>query len=312
MREGALMGGFRGMALVSAAIFAAACTTSGARPDLIVSRLEATPPAASAGSSITIASAIRNAGAAPAREPAAIDIFLFEDGEPAGPAAYLTGWRPPDGAPLDPGQTVEDSAQVRLPGGLKPARHSICGVVDPEDRIAESFEDNNRTCIPLEIVAGPPALADLVIEKVTPLAYEQASLKVKIKIRNAGAAPAETFRIMAFRRSPRLPLLLIECPLTEGQLSAGSPASCPDLTQRAPLLPGASAELTGYFNYVVANGAQFVRQPVTPDYKKPLVSRSVDFMIDGCFPPEDGAPVHCAVDEIDEINNFKGATLSVR
>ena len=239
-----------------------------------------------------------------------MDVRLYaSESEP--PIADLTAWRQPDGAALQPGESVEDTASVRTPL-LQPGAFSICATVDPEGEIAEADETNNRTCIPFTIVAGAPRRADLVIESVTPIGAAEASLKVKVKIRNAGSEAAGPFRIMAFRRNPRQPLLLIECPLTEGQLAAGSPASCDDLTQRTQLAPGASAELTGYFAYVIAGGASFVKNPIGPGNPNPLVSRSVDFMVDGCFPPEDGSPVFCAVDEIDELNNFKGATLKVR
>ena len=287
-----------------------ACATTAPLPDLTVGRLDAAPAEATAGSSFSLTTAIRNAGSGAAPAPAAIDVH-FQATADETTIADLTAWRQPDGSLLQPGESVEDVAPVRAPA-LQPGTYSICATVDPEAAIAEADEDNNRTCIPFTILAGAPRRADLVIEKVTPIGPVEASLKVTVKIRNAGSEAAGPFRLMAFRRNPRQPLLLIECPLTEGQLAAGSPASCDDLTQRAPLAPGASAELTGYFAYVVAGGASFIRNPIGPGNPNPPVNRSVDFMVDGCFPPEDGAPVFCAIDEIDELNNFKGATLKVR
>ncbi len=292
------------------AFLLAGCVTTEPRPDLTVSRLIAAPDGATAGTSISITSAIRNGGDTATTEPAAVDIGIY--GDTAGPALQIVGgWSQPDGATLSPGESVEDVESVKTPS-LQPGAYSICATADPEDEIAESDEDNNQLCIPFNTIEGAPRRADLVIEKVTPLGADQASLKLKIKIKNAGSEAAGPFRIMAFRRSPRLPVLLIECPLTEGQLAAGSPASCDDLTQREALAPGASAELTGYFAYVVANGASFVRNPVGPGNPNPAVNRNVDLMVDGCFPPEDGSPVYCAIDEVDELNNFKGATLKAR
>ncbi len=290
-----------------------ACATSSLLPDLTVSRLEATPAQATAGTEITITSAIRNAGEMRAALPVVIDVQLFAGENETTPIADLTAWAQTDGEPLASGEIIEDAAKVKVPANLKAGAYFICGKVDPDDAIRESFEDNNRVCAPFTILSGPPVRADLVIEKITPLGQEQASLKVKVRIKNASAAPANgPLRIMAFRRSPRQPLLLIECPLTEGQLAAGSPASCPDLAVTGPLAPGASTELVGYFAYVVANGAEFVRTPVNQDYRKPAISRTVDFMVDGCFPPTDGRPVTCAIEEIDELNNFRAATLKVR
>lgn len=300
------------MVLLSSVVgLTAGCATTGARPDMTVSRIIATPAEATVNTRLLIQSSIRNAGGAPANAPASADIGIFADAGAAAPLAGLTAWAEPDGANLQPGATAEDEAGVNTPS-LQPGAYSICAIADLDDRIAESDETNNRTCTPFSILAGPPRRADLVIEKVTPIGPDQASLKVKVKIRNAGTDPASAFRIMAFRRTPRLPLLLIECPLTEGQLSAGSPASCEDLILRAPIAPGASVELTGYFAYVVANGASFVRTPIGPGNPNPAIWRDVDFMVDGCFPPEDMSPVYCAIEEIDEINNFKGARLKVR
>lgn len=301
---------FRLSLFSAAALSIAACAVTPARPDLTVSRLEAAPAAATGGTSVTLASAVRNAGETATNAPAAMDI-RFHASAGGSPVADLTFWRQPDGAVLQPGESVEDVERVRTPA-LPPGAYSICAMADPDDEVAEAAEDNNSACTPFTIIAGAPRRADLVIEKVTPLGPDRASLKVKVKIRNAGSEATGPFRIMAFRRNPRQPLLLIECPLTEGQLASGSAASCDDLTQRTPLGPGESAELTGYFAYVVAGGASFVRTPVGPGNPNPAVKRAVDFMVDGCFPPNDGSPVYCAIDEIDEINNFKGATLKAR
>lgn len=287
-----------------------ACATTATLPDLVVGRLEAAQAETTAGSDFSLATSIRNSGGAATTAPAAMDVRLHKSaGEP--PITDLTGWRQADEARLQPGEASDDVATVRTPS-LTPGAYSICASVDPDGAIAEADETNNETCIPFTVLAGAPRRADLVIEKITPIGAVEASLKVKVKIRNAGSEAAGPFRIMAFRRSPRQPLLLIECPLTEGQLASGSPASCDDLTQKSPLAAGASAELTGYFAYVIAGGASFVRTPVGPGNPNPPVSRTVDFMVDGCFPPEDGSPVYCAVDEIDELNNFKGATLKSR
>ncbi len=290
---------------------AGACTTTASRPDLTVPALQVKPSGTTAGSRIAVTSTVRNAGAADTgREvEAMIDIFA-KDGTDI--PAILSTWRQEDGETLAAGEEINDEIAVKAPDGLAPGAYEICAVADPGDEIVEASEDNNRRCTALEIVPGPAVRADLVIEKVTPLDYDQASRKVAIKIRNAGTEAASNFRIMAFKRSPRQPLLLIECALTEGQLNAGSPASCANLTQREPLAPGASIELTGYFAFVVANGAEFLRQPVNADTRRQPVSRTIDIMVDGCFPPEDQSPVYCTIEEIDEINNFRAATFKAR
>lgn len=286
----------------------ASCATAPSASDLVVDRISAAPASATAGSSIEITSIVRNGGDAATSQPVATDIELLASGNPV---ALLRSWRQADGEILSAGASIDDVAGVRLPA-IRPGSYSICAIADPGNEISESDENNNEACAPFDIAEGAPRRADLVIEKVTPLGQDQASLKVKIVIRNAGSEAAGPFRIMAFRRSPRLPILLVECPLTEGQLNSGSPAACDDLTQRISLAAGASAELTGYLAYVISNGASLVRNPIGPGDPNPLVRREIDFMVDGCFPPQDGSPVYCAVDEIDELNNFKGAALKVR
>jgi hypothetical protein len=295
---------------LAAAALIAGCATTATKPDLTVSRLEITPAETTAGSSVAVSSEVTNTGGAATGAPAVVDVEIFATGIDAPPLATLTGWQQAPDATLAPGEKVEDEANARMPG-VQPGSYNACAIVDPENAIDETHEDNNRLCTPLTILAGAPRRADFVIEKITSLGAVEASVKVKIKIKNAGAEATAPIRIMAFRRSPRLPLLLTECALTEGQLASGSPASCDDLTLREPLAAGASTELTGYFAFVVAHGASFVRTPVGPNANPP-VKRTVDFMVDGCFPPEDGSPVYCAVDEIDELNNFSAKTLTVR
>lgn len=292
-----------------AALALGGCATTPNGVDLTVGWLAA-PSETTAGSSIEVTSALKNSGGIATDRPASMDIDIYFDLN-AAPMTPLTAWRQPDGETLAAGERVDDIANVRAPL-LKPGAYSICATADPDDEIRETDESNNRACVPFTIVPGAPKQADLVIEKVTSLGQDQASTKVKIKIRNAGSVATGAFRIMAFRRSPRFPILLIECPLTEGQLSSGSPASCDDLTQRGVLAAGESVELTGWLAYVVANGASLISQPVGPGNPNPLVTRDIDFMVDGCFPPADGSPVWCAVEEIDEINNFEGASLKVR
>ena len=283
------------------------------RADLKVSQLRVTPSQTTAGSDVTLESEITNVGGGGADAPAALEIDIYANDNTSQPFVNLYGWRQEEDDRLTPGGSVADKKEkVEIPADLASGNYAVCGYADPDDEVSEAFEDNNKTCAPLVIVAGPAIRADLVIEKVTPLDFVEASRKVKIKIRNAGTQPASGFKIKAFRRSPRQPLLLTECPITEGQLNSGSPASCGDLTRREAIGPGESAELTGYFAYVVADGAEFLRQPVKSDYARPAVSRTIDFMVDGCFPPKDGNPVYCQIKEIDEINNFREAAFKVR
>ena len=291
----------------------AACATTSEHPDLTVSLLETTPTQTTAGSRITINSAIRNSGSAPTGSAAAMTVDLFSDAFGSSFLAPLTAWRQGDGETLAPGAEAVDAADIRAPSALSPGLYGICAAADPDNAIVEANEDNNRACVTLEVTPGAPKSADLIIEKVAVVEKVDASLKIKVTIKNAGSLPASgPFCIMAFRRDPRLPLLFVDCPVSEGQLAAGSPVSCNYVTQSEPLAPGASAELVGYFVYAVEGAGRLIVNWIGPGGSSPTVRRSVDFMVDGCYPPFDHSRVECAVDEIDELNNFKGKTLKVR
>ncbi len=298
--------------LLAAAAALAASAATASKPDLVIDAVSATPNAAKAGEEIEIVSVVRNTGA---RTKAAIDVDvgLFERATDAAALASLTGWTKQKG--LRRNKSVTDATTVAVPSTVRAGSYYICAVADPDRKIEETNEADNSSCTSFQISPSPGSVtggADLVIESVTAGETVQASLKVKVKIRNAGVDPVSApFRIKAFKRSPREPLYFTNCPLTEGQLAAGSPSGCPDRTYNGTLAPGEAAEVEGYFNHFVA-GAEFVTQPVKPDYKKPVVKRTVDFMVDGCFPPKDQSQVWCAINEIDEINNFRTVTLKSR
>lgn len=293
--------------IVAAAFAVTACATA----DLTVQILTIAPTQTPAGSQVIVQSTVRNIGdkAAPLPIQALVHVTGDQDGAPL---FELYSWERAEGPPLAPNEAVVDEAAVVTPSSLAPGGYFICADADPEDVLSESDERNNRLCAPLAILAGPIAAADLVIENVTALEEKDASLHVKVKIRNAGVGDVTTpFRIMAFKRSPREPLYLKKCPLTEGQLAAGSPSLCEDVIYAKPLAAGASGEVDGYFNYLVS-GAEPLRQPLRPGPRKPSAARTVDFMVDGCFKPAPPENSWCAVNEIDEINNFREARLQAR
>lgn len=299
------------LALIALGALAAAAA-SPTKPDLLIEALDVAPDAAAGGAEVEVVSTVINAGK---RTKAAVDVDVgfFTRATDAAPLAPLTGWTKPKGLRRD--ESVSDATRVAMPRGFPVGGYYVCADVDPDDAVSESDEANNRLCTMVSLSpspGGPLNGADLVIESVTGEEWVQASRKVRIKIKNAGVAAASApFKIKAFKRGPRAPIYLTSCPLTEGQLAAGSPSGCPDLSFDAPLEPGAVATLDGFLNYVVS-GAEFVTEPVKPGYQRPLVVRTVDFMVDGCFPPIDASAVWCAINEIDEINNFKTATLKLR
>lgn len=312
LRVGGVMGIIGNFLLIGSATAMMAAARTSAGPDLVVVDLAATPTEAAAGAEIEIFSAVKNLGKR-TRAAIDVDIGVFARATDASPLAPLTAWSKSSG--LKRNQKVDDAARVFLPGGLAAGDYYLCADIDPDGAIAESDESNNRRCASFKVNAAPggeTGKADLVIDKVTAIERSLASLKVRIKLRNVGAETInQSFKVKAFRRNPRLPLYLATCALTDGQLAAGSPAGCPDLTFEGTLAPGATTEIDGYFNYYVA-GASLVTQPLNPGATPAVESAMVDFMVDGCFPPIDGEAVWCAINEIDEINNFRSVRLPAR
>ncbi len=93
----------------------------------------------------------------------------------------------------------------RIPADAKPGRHTICVVIDPENRVRESNERNNRSCAPIRVsgrgrpIPGRPGgvvtrrLPDLVVRNLTvsPTTVSPgADVDVKALIRNDGNAVA--------------------------------------------------------------------------------------------------------------------------
>jgi hypothetical protein len=237
--------------------------------------------------------------------PTSMDIQLFAESADFNPLAYLTGWGPSAEDPLYPGDTRSNTSTAMTPSGFLPGDYYICGDVDPGDRIEESNEDNNRACTPFTVIDGPAMKPDLIIESVKSIGVVEASYKVIIKVRNAGGVAAASFPVMAFRRSPRHPVLLTSCPLTESQRTSGGAAPCGGIWAVNPLAPGAVAEWTGYVTFPYAGGFPTNPLPPKPKPEKPHYE-TVDFMADGCFAPVEPTPLPawCRVDELDELNNF--------
>ncbi|MCB2112709.1 MAG: hypothetical protein KDD85_04080 [Parvularculaceae bacterium] len=297
---------------ILAASMLGACATTPSGSDLTVGALDVAPVQTTAGSPITINSSIDNSGLYETQSPAAMAIDLFVD--PAtGPIAPLTAWRQGDGETLAPGASAADIARIRMPLNIAPGNYSVCAIADPDNEIAEANEANNRECAPVEILAGAPRAADLIIENVSVIKAVDASLKLRVRIRNAGALPTDrAFRIMAFARHPRTPLVFVDCPVSQGQLSAGSPISCGYVVRTDPIAPGQSADIDGYFAFAIEGAGRFPINWIGPGEGPARTRRTIDFMVDGCFPPLDGSRVECVIDEIDELNNFKSRTLKTR
>jgi hypothetical protein len=154
-------------------------------------------------------------------------------------------------------------------------------------------------------LADGPALArrtpkpDLHVTSLRVIGPVEASIEVDITVRNSGAAAAAPFATEAFMTTPtRYPLLFTLCPLTRAQQAAGGSAPCASPFTGDPLAPGATASYTAYVTWPVNH---------TPGTRE-----RVDFVADGCFAPlEPSLPAFCRVDETNEHNNSRSATLPV-
>lgn len=140
---------------------------------------------------------------------------------------------------------------------------------------------------------------DLRIESLRVVGPVEASVQVEITVRNMGRAPAGPFATDAFMTTPRrYPLLFTLCPLTRAQQAAGGSAPCASPFTGDPLAPGATAAYTAYVTWPVDHAAG--------------ARERVEFMADGCFAPlEPTLPATCRVDEANERNNSRSATLTV-
>ncbi len=140
---------------------------------------------------------------------------------------------------------------------------------------------------------------DLRVESLRVVGPVDASVQVQITVRNSGRAPAGPFATDAFMTTPTRYLLLFTlCPLTRAQQAAGGSAPCASPFTGDPLAPGASVAYTAYITWPVDH--------------LPGTRERVEFMADGCFPPlEPTLPAICRVDESNERNNTRSATLTV-
>ncbi len=310
------MSGMRFAALMGALTLCACASRSG--PDLIVSDLSLSANAVAPGAPVTMRSEVTNQGDEPVADDfgapvsAGVAIGLFAREGDAAPFRELSTWSLPGDFPLAPGASAGVTQTVLAPSGIKAGPYFLCADADAEDLVREKDEANNRRCASLSILAGPVSRPDLIVEEVKTLGYELASVKVSIRVKNVGEAPAGEFPVMAFLRWPRRPVMLTACPLTEAQRIAGSPPACGGLWTRQQLPPGGGVEWIGYLTF----GFGGSNMPVTPigPQKPPVTKEMVDFMADGCFAPADPEPLPrwCRVDEIDEINNFAEKEIRVK
>ncbi|MEZ5921743.1 MAG: CARDB domain-containing protein [Parvularculaceae bacterium] len=293
------------------ALAVAACST----PDLVVSDLTLDPSQIAPGENVNVSMTVKNVGgraAAIGEAGAANIIALYKDGETT-PSADFGEWPLEPDSSLGPGNTVSTKITATAPSHLPVGAYQVCGFADIDDQVEEDDEDNNTLCVDLAISGGSSILADLIVTKVKFLRVEQASAKVSVTVKNIGLADAAPFRVMAFDRAPRRPLVFLKCPLTDAMRATGTIPGCEAIETTGPMAPGEEQSFVGYVTFLYGD-AQIPVTPVGPVEGPKFQSRTINIMADGCFHPTDdaGLPTWCRVDEIDEINNFAALTVKTR
>ena len=151
-----------------------------AKPDLEPAPpwLSWTPPSPIAGESVTLRAVVRNNGSAPVTNA---QVRFLVDGQPVGDATIPTisaagggvatlNWAIPPGAKLESlpwSNLVGTPGHIPLPAGLT-HDFAVGVVVDPEQRVAESNEDNN-TADPVTMTVSIPNEKKAVYLHVTDL-----------------------------------------------------------------------------------------------------------------------------------------------
>ncbi|MFP3942641.1 MAG: CARDB domain-containing protein [Alphaproteobacteria bacterium] len=180
-----------------------------AAPDLTARIQSVSPQPSPAGSQLTVRTLLRNQGPSQANlnqkraDGTVIHMvrwYFRENG--TGPGKFLVAMSML--GTLTPGGSKTVSPKVRIPKGTRPGRHAVCVVIDPENRVRETNERNNRSCVRVRVSGrrmrtpgrsgtvrgGQP---DLIVRNLTvnpATASPGAQLDVKALIRNNGNAVA--------------------------------------------------------------------------------------------------------------------------
>jgi glucose/arabinose dehydrogenase/subtilase family serine protease len=215
----------------------AAKPVSVARPDLRVVSFTA-PPRAARGGTLSVTTAVRNAGPAPSVAPASTLKFYLSD-DPVLDALDLELAAVRQIPLLTTGAASAGVSTLLIPGNVSPGAKFLIARADALGRVFEGDEGNNTAVLPLDV-------ADLVNLQVTaltaPVTVAAAkSLAVSVTVRNAGTAPAGPFRVVVTLVPPAssadvpIDVLVAEMP---GLAVAASRASSAVVSVPSLLAPG--------------------------------------------------------------------------
>lgn len=176
-----------------------------AAPDLTAAISSVSPQPATANAQVNVRTVLRNRGSSAAN---------LNQKRANGTVIHMVRWYYREGGSerfilamsmlgtLGPNQAKTLNARPRIPANANPGTHFICVVVDPENRVRESSERNNRTCTRVRISGSgtgrPPGgtgrrRPDLIVRNLSAgpsTVAPGANLNVKALIRNNGNATA--------------------------------------------------------------------------------------------------------------------------
>jgi subtilase family serine protease len=157
-------------------------------PDLVVTRATFTPPNPTTADRVTINVEMRNQGNGAATIPSGS--FQWMAYKPVG--GNIGGFSP--GAPIPSGITFMGGNTLVEPGTLPPGTYQIRVKVDPDNRCAESNENNNELVVSLTIAQPQQAMTpDLVVTRATftppnPTTADRVMINVEMRNQGNGAA----------------------------------------------------------------------------------------------------------------------------
>lgn len=122
--------------------------------DLIASSVGSSP-SAKPGSTITVTHVLQNAGAGNAG--AFVVKYYLASGDPITSGTLLTTRSFPSG--LAAGATFAEPFPITIPAGIAEEIYSLAAVVDGDNQVIESDEDNNLLSLPITIDNTPPIIS---------------------------------------------------------------------------------------------------------------------------------------------------------
>jgi len=162
------------------------------------------------GETVQVIAEIRNAGEGPLI-PLKVAFTCLHPAAPADPDSDVLDCLPDaQGIPdtfavveipaLAPGEQTKAFAELDT-ASLAPGIYEICAVADPEDRIPEDDELNNRICTELTLLGGEADLAVTSIDLNPPEVAVGGTVAVTAVVQNIGGKPAGFFQVrFAYRR----------------------------------------------------------------------------------------------------------------